>query len=110
MRKDMLAFLWISIMFSAAFISVGISITFAKSQLNTTKKVIAVILKIFYYLTAMGSLIILIMVAAIKLNSVNPIIAGTAILISVMILTYITEIRLRANKKMIRDPSRSLYT
>lgn len=97
--------------FMAIFISVGIPILFsANGQSNTVREVVIVALKIFYYLTAMGSLIILIIVVAIKLNFVNPIIAGTAIMISVAILTYITEIRLKANRRMIRDPSRSLYT
>jgi uncharacterized membrane protein YqjE len=88
----------------------GIPIVFTKGQSNTAKKVIVVMLKMSYYLTAMGSLLVLIIIVAVKLNFVNPIITGTTILIFVTILTYITEIKLRANRIMIRDPSRSLYT
>ena len=110
MRKDVLTSLWIPLMFSVTFISMGIPIVFTKGQSNTAKKVIVVMLKISYYLTAMGSLIILIIIAVTKLNFVNPIIAGTTILIFVTILTYITEIKLKANRIMIRDPSESLYT
>ena len=97
-------------MSSGIFFSVGIPILFSIGQSNSTRKILIVMLKMFYYLMAMGSLIILVLVAIIRLNSINPIITGTAILVSIALLTYVTEIKLRANMKMIRDPSRSLYT
>ena len=115
-HENALVSLWISMLFSIAFLDVLIVVLSSmkgkliKSQPNTNREIIIVMLKIFYYLTAIGSLIILVLISAIKIDFVNPIITGTAILISVMVLTYITEIKLRANKKMLRDPSESLYT
>lgn len=102
-------------LFSIVFLDVLIVMLYStkgkliKSQPNTNREIITVMLKIFYYLTAMESLIILVLVTAIKLNFVNPIIASTLILISFTVVTYVTEIKLKANRKMIRDPSRSLY-